>query len=262
MQKLYSTLFIFLVSAILVYHCDTNSTSIDPKDSTGKLSILLTDAPAVYDSVIITFSEISAHIDNDWVTVRQDPIRVNLLEWSNGQTFVLGSSDVPAGKYTQIRVKIDSSEIGFDGLVYPLEVPSGAKTGLKLGPQFTISEGSTYELVMDFDVNRSIVIMGSVKHPKGYKLKPRIRISDKALTGSISGTILNHEDMPISYAINGTDTLTSTRVDPTDGSFVLSFLPENSYKVVVVDTTGKRYEQEGVEVLAGQNKDLGNITLQ
>jgi hypothetical protein len=261
MRKFFSIIFI-LVFLLFVYNCDTDSKGVNSKESTGQLSILLTDAPAVYDSVIITFSEISAHIDSDWVTVMHDPIRVDLLEWSNGRTLVLGSSDVPTGKYTQIRVKIDSAEIGVDGLVYPLDVPSGAKTGLKFGPQFTISEGSTFELVMDFDVNRSIVIMGSEKDPEGYKLKPRIRVISKAVTGSISGIILNHGNLPVSYAINGTDTLTSSLVDTTDGSFLLSFLPENTYKVVVVDTIDQRYEQEGVVVVKGQNNDLGDITLQ
>jgi hypothetical protein len=258
MNKLFSSIFIIIIVIFFFTQCQKDSTSVEG----GNLTILLTDAPAVYDSVIIIFSELSAHIDNDWVTVRQDPIRVNLLEWSNGKTLILGSADVPAGKYTQIRVKIDSAEIGVDGLVYPLDVPSGAKTGLKFGPQFTISEGSTYELVMDFDVNRSIVIIGSEKDPEGYKLKPRIRVISKAVTGSISGIILNHGNLPVSYAINGTDTLTSSLVDTTDGSFILSFLPENTYKVVVVDTIDQRYEQEGVVVVKGQNNDLGDITLQ
>lgn len=262
MRKFSSICSIFLVLVLLVFNCDTDSISPDSEVATGKLSILLTDAPAVYDSVSITFTEISAHIDSDWVTVRYEPIRVNLLEWSNGRTMILGSADVPTGKYTQIRIKIDSAEIGVDGFVYPLDVPSGAKTGLKFGPLFTVSEGSTYELVIDFDVNRSIVIMGSAKDPKGYKLKPRIRVISKVLSGSISGTILNYEDIPVSYAINGADTLTSTQVDTTDGNFMLSFLPENSYKVVVVDTSGKKYEQDGIVVVAGQNNDLGNINLQ
>ena len=262
MRKFISLIFLFLMFILFVYNCDTDLTGVDPKESTGQLSILLTDAPVVYDSVIITFSEISAHLDSAWVTVMHEPRRVDLLDWSNGRTLILGSADVPAGKYTQIRVKIDSAEIGVNGFVYPLDVPSGAKTGLKLGHQFTISEGATYELVMDFDVSRSIVVMGSEKNPEGYKLKPRIRVISRAITGSISGIVLNYENIPISYAINGTDTLTSSLVDTTDGSFLLSFLPENTYRVVVIDTIDQKYEQEGVEVITGQNNDLGSINLQ
>ncbi|NIV11174.1 MAG: DUF4382 domain-containing protein, partial [Aliifodinibius sp.] len=54
--------------------------------------------------------------------------------------------------------------------------------------QFTITEGSTYELVVDFDVNRSIVITGPPHNP-GYKLKPHLRVMPLAVSGSISGTI-------------------------------------------------------------------------
>ena len=96
---------------IILIGCETNSTGIESEQK-GTLTIYLTDATADYDSVNITFSEVSAHIDSDWVVVQGDPVTVDLLKWSNGKSMVLGSADVPAGKYTQIRIKIDDAEIG------------------------------------------------------------------------------------------------------------------------------------------------------
>ena len=191
-----------------------------------------------------------------------DPTRVNLLEWSNGKTLLLGSADVPAGKYTQIRIKVDSAFIGVKGEIHSLDVPSGMQTGLKLGPEFTINEGSTYQMVMDFDAGHSIVVTGPKKNPHGYKLKPHIRIMAMAVSGSISGNVTNHDAQPTAYAIIGIDTITSTLVDTTSGMFKLAFLPDSTYSVVVEDTLNRKFTKDNVVVEAGKNTNLGDITLQ
>ena len=175
----YFLLCLFLL-ILLLTACDKETTAIRADKETGNLTILLTDAPAAYDSVNITFAEISAHLDSEWVNVLIDTTTVNLLDWTNGNTMLLSSEDVPVGKYTQIRIKIIDAEIGIDSLVFPLDVPSGAQSGLKFGHQFTINEGSSYEMVIDFDACRSIVRVGPPHNPKGYKLKPRIRITPTA----------------------------------------------------------------------------------
>lgn len=259
MKKLFILWAMLIISAILLTHCNRNAT--DSNNDVGTLSVSLTDAPAAYDSVIIVFSEISAHIDSDWVSVTQEPQRINLLDWNNGKTVLLGSADVPAGKYTQIRIKIDSAFVGVDGKIFALTVPSGSKTGLKLGPQFTISEGSSYKLVLDFDASRSIVVNGPKHNPHSYKLKPRIRIITEAVSGSISGKVLNPESIPFAYAILSGDTLTSTSVDTATGNFKLAFLPENNYTVSVTDTSGKKFLKDNVAVTTGTDNSLGEITL-
>jgi len=258
MKKIIFILSIFLIIMFALNNC---SDSVSSDENTGTLSISVTDAPAAYDSVIIVFSQISAHIDSEWVHVVKEPVRVNLLDWSNGETLLLGSEDVPAGKYTQIRIKIDEAYIGVTGEVHELVVPSGSQTGLKLGPQFTINDGSTYHLVLDFDASRSIVVNGPANNPKGYKLKPHIRVITEAVSGSISGTVVNPEDVPFAYAIIGSDTITSAVVDTSSGYFKLSFLPENSYTVAVEDTMGKGFSQSSVPVQSGSDYNLGNITL-
>jgi hypothetical protein len=253
------------LSVLLFFQAGCNKEN-DPAASnnpqTGTLTIYLTDAPSpVFDSVNIIFSEVSAHIDSEWVTVQGDTMEINLLVLSNGNTIEFGSADVPAGKYTQIRIKIDSAYVVVDGQKYPMDVPSGAQTGLKLGPQFTVAAGSTYELVVDFDVNRSVVITGPPQNP-GYKLKPHLRVMTMALTGSISGTVANPAHLPVAYALQEQDTVTSTSVDPLTGFLRLSFLPPGTYRVSVEDTLEQTAALENVDVTAGADKDLGQITLQ
>ena len=258
MRHLLLSLFLLI---LVLAGCEKETTGVDADKQTGNLTILLTDAPASYDSVNITFAEVSAHLDSTWLNILIDTTTVNLLDWSNGNVMILGSEDVPAGKYTQIRIKIIDAEIGVNGQVFPLDVPSSAKTGLKFGPQFTINEGSTYEMVIDFDASRSIVTTGPPHIPTGYKLKPRIRVTSTAITGSISGVVLNPFEDPIAYAIHNGDTTTTTIVDTVTGSFMLAFLPEGMYNVSVVDTAIGFYSKDSINVTTGSNFDLGDISL-
>lgn len=252
---------VLLLALISFSNCENEPTQ--PSQKNGYLIVHLTDAPAAFNAVNITFSEISAHIDSDWVTIDlQKDSTVNLLEWTNGKSMIIGQSEVPVGHYTQVRLKIKAAAIVVDKVTFPLDVPSGAQSGLKFGLTFTIIPGATYELVLDFNMNKSIVTTGSKKDPKGYKLKPHIRVISKAVSGSISGTVTNPKDVPVAYAIQNSDTTTSILVDTVSGFFMLSFLPEESYTVSIEDTTGKTFDQDNVNIVAGKTNDLGNITLQ
>ncbi len=261
----YAKFVIFCSSLLMLitYISSCDNEPNEPSRENGYLIVHLTDAPAHFDAVYITFSEISAHIDSDWVTIQlKSDSTVNLLDWTNGKTTILAEDDVPAGHYTQVRLKINAAEVVVDNELFPMDVPSGAQSGLKFGLNFTVNPGSTYELGLDFDVSRSIVITGSQKDPKGYKLKPHIRVISKAIAGSISGTVTNPKDVPIAYAIQKSDTTTSTSVDTLSGSFMLYFLPEGSYSVSIADTTGKAFHQDNVSVIAGKDNNLGDIKLQ
>jgi hypothetical protein len=149
-----------------------------------------------------------------------------------------------------------------NGQSYPLDVPSGAQSGLKLLTKFDIIAGSTYDLVIDFDAERSIVVTGPRQRPNGFKLKPVLRVAAMALTGSISGTVTNPADLPVAYAISDADTVTSSPVDGTSGLFRLAFLAPGSYAVSISDTLNKTFTQANVPVTAGQDNSLGQITLQ
>jgi len=260
MRSYYFLIIIYSILIALFTGCEKDSTGSKP--NTGTLKIFLADSPAMYDSVNITFSEISAHLDSEWVRVQGQPKTVNLLDYANGNALLLSSANVPAGKYTQIRLIIDSATVWVDSQSHPLVVPSGAQTGLKFGPQFTISEGLSYELLIDFDAQRSIVTTGPPNNPTGYKLKPHIRVTSRAVTGSISGLVTNPDDVPVAYAISGADTVNTALVNQADSTFVLAFLPEGFYQVSITDTMGLSFTQENVQVTAGENNNLGSVTLQ
>lgn len=261
-QNLFVLFYIFFF--LCISGCEDDSSINNPSIlQYGRLTVFLTDANiSAFDSVNITFTELSAHLDSNWITVLDTPRTINLLGLNNGKTIVLGSSELAAGHYTQIRLKISESYLVQNGLRHIMKVPSGSQTGLKLGPEFTVNPGLTYELVIDFDVCRSIVSTGPPSQPTSYKLKPHLRVLPKAITGSISGEISNPANLPVVAAIQNEDTITTSIPDTLTGYFMLSFLPAGFYDISATDTLGQGYFQQNIEVKAGQNSDLGSITLQ
>jgi hypothetical protein len=261
-KKLRSIILISLMIVFAELGCNRIGPVSGPDENTARLTVLITDAAADYDSVLIHFTHVSAHKDSEWISIQTEPKTVDLLKWSNGKTLQLGSAQVPSGHYTQIRILIDSARIGYKGNVYPMDVPSGARTGLKLGPGFTISAGADYEVVIDFNVCKSVVSTGPPGNPKRFKLKPHMRMVTRALTGSISAVVSNPQDAPLAHAIQNGDTIATSIVDTLSGYFMLGFLPGGSYNVAVDDTLDLMYTREDVDVIPGKDTKLGEITLQ
>lgn len=248
------------LGALALIGCKESAT--DPITGKATLRIYLTDAVAQYDAVNVTFTEVSAHIDSAWRVLNNQTQTVNLLEWNNGKTLLLGEAEVEAGTYTQIRLKIQDASVVWNGQTFPMNVPSGAQSGLKLLTNFDMAAGSTYDLVLDFDAERSVVATGPRNKPNGFILKPTIRTIAIALTGSISGTVTNPSDLPTAYAIANNDTVTSSPVNTTTGFFRLAFLPPQSYTVVVSDTSGRAFTRAGVEVVAGREFEVGAVRVE
>jgi hypothetical protein len=92
----------------------------------------------------------------------------------------LGVTPVPAGHYTQIRLKLGAgSDVVVDGVTHALVVPSGMQSGLKLIHPFTVPPSGFVDLLLDFDAQHSVAQMGAGT----WMLKPTIKI-----TGSSGAT--------------------------------------------------------------------------
>ncbi|MCH8288077.1 MAG: DUF4382 domain-containing protein [Candidatus Marinimicrobia bacterium] len=259
MQKTEVTIIMIVIGLLLITAgCDTTS---EPAETTGTLNVSITDAPAAFDAVNITFSEVSVIPSGGQPIIVSDAVQtINLIEWSNGLSTPLGSIELEAGTYNQIRLIIDAASVIIDGVESSVLVPSGAQTGLKLTHQFTMEVGSTYDLMIDFDASRSIVHTSPPEDP-GYLLKPTIRLIAVATSGSISGTVTNPGNVPIAMALSGAETISTVFVDALSGEFQLAFLEAGLYDVVVEDNTGARFDATGVEVVAGTDANLGSIDL-
>ncbi len=253
-----------LISFALLAALGAFAISCSDSDSTaplnGRLKLYLTDAQqAGIEQVNITFSTVEVHLNGTWLAVTSAPVTVNLLEWNNGKTMVLGESELGPGRYTQIRLAVSKSEIVVDGSTLPLTIPSGDETGLKLTHNFDIAAGTTSEIVLDFDVTKSVTKTGNGE----YKLKPTIRVIEKPVTGAITGIVANPNQGIVATAIDAaSNDVTTSIADPSTGSFTLAFLPAGIYSVRVEDPDGKTAAKTNVSVTAGQSTDIGTMQLQ
>lgn len=218
-----------------------------PPAQMGKISASLTDAPACgFDEVNVTVTKVRVHASATaeetaagWTDITPAaPIKVNLLDLTNGSIAPLGTASLPVGKYTQVRLVLDpNTGTGMANSVkpsgsadlQPLETPSAVQSGLKLTGSFDITADQTTDLVIDFDACKSVLTKGNGK----YALKPVIKLIPTVLNG-ISGfvpTALLASKPMVSAQQNGV-VISSTVPDAT-GKFFLSRLVPGNYDVVL-----------------------------
>lgn len=116
-----------------------------------------------------------------WLVISDQEQGFDLLKLQDGKFDLLAESELAAGVYTQIRLKITDgldnesdpkTYVKVDGEKHPLIVPSGTKSGLKLVHPFTITADNETVLYLDFDAEESVNQTGSGT----YKLKPTIKV--------------------------------------------------------------------------------------
>jgi len=227
------------------------------------MRIQMTDAPGDFDAVHLVIREVSAHLtdagsSSGWVVINPESTTFDLLTLRNGVFATLGAALVPAGRYTQIRLLLGpGSDVVVGGVSYPLTVPSGLQTGLKLVGTFDIAPNALTDVALDFDAQRSVLLTGA----GSYMLKPVVRAVMFSSAGAISGTVLPAGIPTSVYALQAPDTLAST-LAAADGSFTLSALPAGAYSVAFhPDTAYRDTTLSGVVVTAGSTTSVGDVQL-
>jgi hypothetical protein len=217
-----------MISAlVLLAGCNKNE-----EDENAVLQVMLTDAPAEYEQVLIEIVDVQIHAsevesDTSWQSLNVNAGVYNLLDFRNGMDTLLAYMELPAGRISQLRLilggnnQLVTSEGTFD-----VETPSALKSGLKFNIDATLTGGVVYRLWIDFDAARSIVVKGN----GGYALKPVIRTYTEAISGAISGTVSPAASLPNVLAISDGDTLSTLAGD--DGNYFLQGVPEGTWAVI------------------------------
>lgn len=275
-KKLLLSFALILITGLVGFTaCDTTDSNDETKGN-ARFTVQLTDAPADYDAVFIDIQEVRIKSDDfddddlegeeadengddgEWITLNNDPIRVDLLELRNGNTIQLGDEEVKAGEYNQIRLVLGpDNTIVIDGETFDLKTPSAQQSGLKLKIDAALEDGEIYNLLVDFDAGRSIVETGNGK----FILKPVLRAVALEETGSISGTVQPDSIQTSVMATANGDTLsTLTNVDGeysiigvTPGVYDIVFEPRSD---TYADTTITDVTVDGDE-----NTELDTIIL-
>lgn len=244
--------------------CDLGSSNA----SMGTMEVRLHDAPASYDKVNVHIESVQVNreeSDEGWITISEPNQTFDLLELTNGAYEVLGEAELETGTYQQIRLILsaDGHSVVADSTEEDMFVPSGEQTGIKLNVNAEIKEDITYTLLLDFDASRSVVETGGQGEAR-YLLKPVIRATNEAITGDVEGTVSPAKANAAVFAIAGSDTLSTTYADTSNGYFKLIGLEEGTYTVAAEPRTDgyQSAEVTGVEVTVGETTDAGTIEVQ
>jgi hypothetical protein len=138
------------------------------------VQFLLTDNPAIYDSVNVHIVGMSVQINHDtaaWIPINTKDSIYNLLDLKNGITTLIAQDTVPAGVLQEVRFILGSDNtVVLNGISYPLETPSAETSGLKVKIGKVLAE-TMNTFVLDFDASASINEQNGV-----YKLSPVIQL--------------------------------------------------------------------------------------
>jgi hypothetical protein len=238
--------------------------SCSSNDNTpATLQVKLTDAPGDFDEVNIDIEDVQVNSDatsnSGWKSLNVKKGVYNLLKLTNGIDTLLGGIQLPAGKVSQIRLVLgNDNKIKVSGVEYPLNTPRAQQSGLKILVNTDLKAGITYQILLDFDVARSIVTTGSGI----FNLKPVIRSVVEAENGAIKGLINPVESTPAVYALIGADTIATTFADTVSGKFLLKGVPAGTYTVSFQPKTGYlTSSKSNVSVTLGSVTDLGTIEI-
>jgi hypothetical protein len=252
-----------LVSGFII-SCQDNDKDDLGLDSKGKATVVfkITDAPFPASQVE------EAYVTVDWIKLLkagmeeefneeeteseeasfvlvelEEPATFNLLELRNGLTAVMAEMELPAGSYTEIRLHVLNAGIILkDGTSFPLKIPSGDASGLKLKmtPELTLEDGDYAEVLCDFDVSRSFVMQGNINNIQGFIFKPVVRVVAHVETeaGEISGTVTGADDSPVENAsltlLKGEEEVTTALTSEEGFYAIIGILPgEYTLKLVV-----------------------------
>jgi uncharacterized protein DUF4382 len=277
-------IFIFVFSFLMIIACGGGGGG----DSTGsgEVSMSITDAkpllPEGAENVTnlwITFTDVLVHKPGGgWISLPLTgglPSKtIDLIQFYDGKTTEL----VPpvlleSGKYTQIRLVIDSAKIKFDNNdEYDVEIPS---EHLKTDKNFIVEvDQSAADIVIDFDLSRSLVVTYDGSGTPSYKLKPVLHIVYASEAATISGRIapesfigVQNAKMTVLYNPDPAfptgeyeeytvlEVASESASEPTEFS-IYWLVPDNTYKVEIdFDTDGFDYD----EVVDADDLEPGEI---
>lgn len=156
-----------IVSSVMFIACKKDS-------STSTLQVKLTDAPGDWQEVNIDLKEVKVNFNDDstgWVSLQTKDTIYNLLGLQNGLDTLIAQATVPTKTVKEIRLVLGSNNtIKVNDQIYPLTIPSGSESGLKIKVNKKLN--ATLEtVVLDFDAGASVI-----QEQDGYKLRPVIMV--------------------------------------------------------------------------------------
>lgn len=243
----------------------------DDSNKTSIVNVRMTDAPGDYDAVNVEVLDVmvksnSNTDDSGWISIGTTiPQVYNLLDLTGGVNVLLADGAViPSGNLGQIRLILgDDNTVVKDGVTYPLKTPSAQQSGLKLLVNTNLQPDLTYDFLLDFDVEKSIVVEAGGSG--NYNLNPVIRVSTIINSGSIKGSVTTTPvgvQVLASVMVNGVEVSAYT---DTDGNFQINGIPAGTYSLTLTPDAASGLSPlviDNIIVVNGQATDVAPQVLQ
>jgi hypothetical protein len=263
-KNLLSLMSIFLISCFALSCSDSD----DEVNGTSRVIVKMTDAPGDYDAVFVDVLDVrvknsSNSDESGWESIGNiNPGIYNLLELTGGVTVLLADNEIPSGFAGQIRLILgENNSVVKDGITYPLNTPSAQQSGLKLQINQTLQPNVTYNFLIDFDVNQSIVVEAG--NSGNFNLHPVLRVTTEAVSGSITGVAIAGEFQVLASVTVGGEVVSAFTNE--NGVFFLHGIPNGTYALTItpeIDSNLLPVIIENVIVTNGETTDVGVISLE
>ncbi len=240
----------------------------DDSNNTARVQLKLVDAPGDYLEVNVNIVDIQYnHGDSEagWESFGKPedyPINVDLTTLIAGNSHLLADQVIPSGKLNQIRLVLgDGNTLKIEGqeTMMALNTPSAMQSGLKLNMNTTLEPGFSYTFILDWDVQKSVVMTGSGM----YNLKPVIRVNAEVNSGSIEGnvsgeflvnglSVFNDLENAMVQVYTANDVYVTETGTNAEGDFLIQGLAAGDYKLKIVNQEAyDDYESTLVTVTVG-----------
>ena len=157
-----------VIVSLVVFACQKD------QGENSNLNIRMTDAPTALEEVNIDLQQVNIKFEKDsgsWRSLQTNAGIYNLLDFQNGVDTLIAQGNVPTENVKEIRLVLgNNNSVKEGGNIYPLRIPSGSESGLKIKIGRKLRTGLD-SLLIDFDALLSIK-----KEGDHYKLRPVIRL--------------------------------------------------------------------------------------
>lgn len=263
------SLFGMIFTVLFFVSCNDSDDNLVGTPKTSTMTIRMMDAPGDYDEVNVEVLDVlikSNTSESGWISIGTSAPRIyNLLDLTGGISAILADNViVPSGYLGQIRLVLGTNNsVVKDGVVYPLKTPSAQQSGLKLQVNTPLLPELTYDFLLDFDVNKSVVVEAGGSG--NFNLSPVIRVVTNATSGSIKGTVTTTPpgiQVLAAVQVNGVEISSFTDAE---GKFQLNGIPQGTYDVTLTPEATSGLVPEivtNVEVVNGQSANIGTQLLE
>lgn len=152
------------------------SCSKNQSDKNTTIKVRLTDNPVIADEVNVDIQQVRVKFNDDsvhgWTDLNTNIGIYDLLGLQNGVDTLLAVGTIPTNIVKEIRFVLGSNNtIKVNGVIFPLTIPSGSESGLKIKVNKQLN-GTLDSLIIDFDAALSIHQLGN----GDYQLKPVLKL--------------------------------------------------------------------------------------